>query len=95
MKMLLGVVDAARMEPLRRALREAGVPGYTELPVIEGAGRTGVHAGDRVHPGALAVMFTIVDDAVALPLFETLVKQRDAASDRVTRFFLLPVERQG
>lgn len=27
--------------------------------------------------------------------FQTLVKQRDAAGDRVTRFFLLPVDRQG
>lgn len=95
MKMILGIADAARVDALRRALQEAGAPGYTELPVVEGAGRTGVHTGDRVHPGALMAVFTIVEDAAATPLFDTLIRQRDAAGDRVTRFFVLPVERQG
>jgi len=93
-KMILGIADAARVDALRRGLKQAGAPGYTELPVVEGAGRTGVHAGDRVHPGALMMVFTIVEDEAATPLFEALVRQRDAAGDRVTRFFVLPVERQ-
>jgi nitrogen regulatory protein PII len=95
MKMVLGVADAARMDALRRALHEAGVPGYTELPVVEGEGRTGLHTGDRVHPGALVAVFTIVEDRVAPSLFEELVRRRNAAGDQVTRFFILPVERQG
>ena len=71
-----------------------GAPGYTEMPVLEGSGRTGRHAGDRVHPGALAVVFTIVADEAAGPLFDALVARRDAAGDGVSRLFLLPVERQ-
>jgi hypothetical protein len=93
--MVLGIADAARLDVVRRALKESGAPGYTELPVMEGAGRSGVHAGDRVHPGALVLVFTIVGDEAATPLFESLVRQRDAAGDRITRFFVLPVERQG
>jgi hypothetical protein len=92
--MILVIADASHVDLLRRVLKGAGVPGYTELPVVEGAGRTGVHAGDRVHPGALAILFTVVADDAATPLFEALVKERDAAGDRVTRFFVLPIERQ-
>jgi hypothetical protein len=95
MKMVLGVVDAARVDAMRRVLHESGVPGYTELPVVEGVGRTGIHAGDRVHPGALVTLFTIVDDEASPALFEKLVRHRDATGDRITRFFIVPVERAG
>ena len=95
MKMLLGIVDAARVDGLRRVLNDSHVPGYTELPVVEGVGRSGIHAGDRVHPGALMAVFTVVDDAVSSSLFESLVRHRDTTGDRVSRFFVLPVEREG
>jgi hypothetical protein len=95
MKMLLIVADAARLDSVRRTLEEDGAPGYTELPVIEGSGRTGVHAGDRVHPGALVALFTIVEDEASSLLFDSFVARRDAEGDRITRCFLLPVERQG
>ena len=94
MKMLLIVADAARVESVRRVLQEGGAPGSTELPVVEGAGRTGVHAGDRVHPGALVALFTIVEDEASSPLFDSIIRRRDAEGDRVTRCFVLPVERQ-
>ena len=95
MKMVLGIVDAARVDGLRRVLNDANVPGYTELPVIEGVGRTGIHTGDRVHPGALIALFTIVEDEASSRLFESLVRHRDETGDRITRFFVLPVEREG
>ena len=95
MKMVLGIVDAARVDGLRRVLTDSHVPGYTELPVVEGVGRTGIHAGDRVHPGALMAVFTVVDDALSSRLFVNLVRHRDAAGDGVSRFFVLPVEREG
>ena len=95
MKMLLGIVDAARVDGLRRVLNDSNVPGYTELPVVEGVGRTGIHAGDRVHPGALLAVFTIVDDEASSGLFESLGRHRDETGDGITRFFVLPVEREG
>jgi hypothetical protein len=92
-KILVVIGDAARLETLRQDLVELGSPGYTVMPVLEGAGRTGLHAGDRVHPGGLVALFTIVDDARADPLLTDLVARRDRAGDRVTRMFLMPVER--
>jgi hypothetical protein len=93
--MILAIADAARAGAVRGDLTALGAPGYTELPVIEGSGRTGVHAGDRVHPGSLVAFLTVVEDASAHPMFDGLMKRRDGAGDAVTKFFLLPVERQG
>ena len=94
MKLVLIVADAARMDALRRDLHELEAPGYSILPVVEGEGRTGLHSGDRVHPGALAALFVVASDAAAVTLFEEIARRRDVAGDPVTRLFLLPVERQ-
>lgn len=94
MKMILCLVNAARLDALRGELAEAGASGYSVIPVAEGSGRSGVHAGDRVHPGALAAVFVVEEEDRAAALFARLAGWRDAASDDLTRFFLLPVERQ-
>lgn len=94
MKMVLMMADAARLDAIRRDLAELEVPGYTVLPVEEGAGRTGMHAGDRVHPGALALVIAIDAAEKAEQLFAALQKRRDDRGDAVSRLFLLPVERQ-
>lgn len=94
MKMILIMADASRFDAIRAELAELRAPGYSALPVIEGAGRTGVHAGDRVHPGGLVALFVVEPADSAHALFDELVRRRDAAGDRVTRFYLLPVERQ-
>lgn len=94
MKLALIVADAARLDACREALRELGAPGYTALPVLEGAGRTGLHSGDRIHPGGLVTLLVVAEDAHADSLFEELTRRRDAAGDTITRLFLLPIERQ-
>uniref|UniRef100_A0A832I3N9 Uncharacterized protein n=1 Tax=Eiseniibacteriota bacterium TaxID=2212470 RepID=A0A832I3N9_UNCEI len=94
MKMLMMVADAARLRDIQADLRGLGAPGCTVQPVLEGHGRTGVHAGDRVHPGALVSLLVVAEDAQAAMLFDEMVRRRDAAGDRITRLFLLPVERQ-
>jgi len=94
MKMLLVLADAARFETVKADLVELGAAGYSALPVIEGAGRTGLHAGDRVHPGGLVSVFVVAEDAAADRMFDEMVRRRDAAEDRITRLFVLPVERQ-
>ena len=93
MKMVLMMADAARLDAIRADLKELGAPGYTACPVLEGAGRTGIHAGDRVHPGGLVMLMIAADDADAAALFTELVRRRDAVADQVTRLFILPVER--
>ena len=94
MKMILLLADSERWPAIRDDLHAAGASGYSAMPVLEGAGRTGTHAGDRVHPGALVAVFVIESDETAARLFEGLVKRRDETRDRVSRFFLIPVERQ-
>jgi hypothetical protein len=94
MKLILIVADAARLDALRADLHALGAPGYSLFPVVEGEGRTGVHSGDRIHPGALAALIVVTPAAEAAQLFDGLVARRDAAGDRITRLFLLPVERQ-
>lgn len=94
MKMIMILADAARLGLVREALRELGAPGYTILPVEEGAGATGVHSGDRVHPGALAMVMAIVEDARADAMFDELVRRRDRQGDPISKLFLLPVLRQ-
>jgi nitrogen regulatory protein PII len=93
MKMVLMMADAARLDAIRADLKELDAPGYTACPVLEGAGRTGIHAGDRVHPGGLVMLMIAAPDADAEKLFDELVRRRDQAADRVTRLFILPVER--
>ncbi len=94
MKLVLVIADADRFDAIKRDLAELKAPGYSAVPVLEGAGRTGLHAGDRVHPGGLVSLFIVAPDDEAGVLFDQLVRRRDAAKDPVTRFFLLPVERQ-
>jgi Nitrogen regulatory protein P-II len=92
--MMLVLADAARFDAVKRDLSDLHAAGYSALPVLEGSGRTGIHAGDRVHPGGLVALFVVAADEEANHMFETMVRRRDAAEDRVTRLFLLPVERQ-
>jgi nitrogen regulatory protein PII len=93
-KMILMFADASRLEAVHGDLAALGAPGYTVLPVAEGAGRTGIHSGDRVHPGALALLVVADEDAAADSLFRELTRARDRRGDAVSRLFLMPVERQ-
>ncbi len=94
MKMILMYADATRLDAVRRCLKELNAPGYTVLAVEEGAGRTGVHTGDRVHPGSLALVMVIEEADRAEALFDELVRRRDAHGDHMSKLFLMPVLRQ-
>ena len=94
MKMILLMADGARLDDIRRDLAELRAPGYTVLPVEEGAGRSGTHAGDRVHPGAVALVLVVEEAGRADRTFDALCARRDARGDSITRLFLLPVERR-
>lgn len=94
MKMVLMMADLGRLDEVRRDLAALGAPGYTVLPIEEGAGRTGTHSGDRVHPGGLALVIVIDESERAERAFEELRRLRDHRGDAVSRLFLLPVERE-
>ena len=92
--MLLIFADADRFDAVKRDLAELGAPGYSAMPVIEGSGRTGLHTGDRIHPGSLIALFAVAGDDEAAGMFDLLKERRLDAGDEITRMFLLPVERQ-
>ncbi len=94
MKMVLIMADAARAESIKGELATLGAPGYSAFPVLEGAGRSGVHTGDRVHPGGVEAFFVVEPDAAAERLFAEVARRRDEVQDRVTRLFLIPVEKE-
>jgi hypothetical protein len=93
MKMLLVLADASRLDDYRAGLDALGSPGHTVCPVLAGEGRTGLRAGDRVHPGAMVVVFSVLEDAQADAMLAGLMDLRGRLQDVVTRFFVLPVER--
>ena len=94
MKMILMAADAARLPELRAKLKELGACGYSILPMLEGCGETGVHTGDRVHPGALVMAMVVAPDEQAAKIFDAVVGWRDECEDKLTKLFLVPVERQ-
>lgn len=93
MKLIMMYADATRLDAVRKCLKELNAPGYTVLAVEEGAGRTGVHTGTRVHPGSLVLVMIIDEDAPATALFEELAHRRETVGDHMSRLFLMPVER--
>jgi hypothetical protein len=93
MRMLLVITDTDAMREFERALLEDGDRGFTVAPRVYGRGRSGMHAGDRVHPGASSMLFTVVPEK---DLDETLGVLR-AARDRagaagVTKIYSIPAE---
>ena len=66
MKMLFLVTDSEYEPHCMTTLKEKGVTGYTVIPDVLGAGKSGLKMGDRVHPGASVVVIAVVpDDAVS------------------------------
>ncbi len=93
MRLLLVVTDPGAVGPIERGLMGRGQTGFTVIPQAWGSGRTGLHTGDRVHPGGTSVLFTVVPDAAAPGALSAIREARDAAGARdLTRIFSLPAE---
>jgi len=91
MKALLIVTDSQAVPEFERALAEAH-EGFTVLPAVVGSGRSGVKAGDRVHPGSSSLVFTVMTEGREAGTLSALRQARDAAgcADR-TRIWSLDV----
>lgn len=93
MKMLFLVTDSEYEPHCMTTLKEKGVSGYTVIPNVIGAGKTGLKMGDRVHPGASVVVVAVVPDEVVPALMDGI---RDCiASSKLcasTHAWILPVE---
>jgi len=79
MKAILVVTDSEAVPAFEQALRERR-SGFTVFSGLVGKGRSGLKAGDRVHPGASSLMLTVVPDAELDETVAVLRKARDAAT---------------
>ncbi len=93
MRLFLVVTDASALQVFERRFLESGERGFTVAPRVFGRGRSGLRAGDRAHPGASSLLFTVVEDADAGPTLEFLRRARDdAGASETTRIYALPVD---
>ncbi|HSD66240.1 MAG TPA: hypothetical protein VLF95_06040 [Vicinamibacteria bacterium] len=61
MKAIMIVTDSEAVPAFERALAERH-EGFTVLTAALGSGTSGLKAGDRVHPGASSLVFTVVPE---------------------------------
>lgn len=72
MKLVLVLCDASRSQEIMKVLESHGATGYTEIPMVLGAGATGKHMDSRAWPGRGCMLFTLVERAKADGLIDTL-----------------------
>jgi nitrogen regulatory protein PII len=73
------ITDSEAMKDYERAFLEAGGRGFTIVPSVFGRGRTGLKAGDRVHPGGSSLLFTVVPDDETAEVVAFIKRVRDDA----------------
>lgn len=93
MKAIVLITDADAMGTFERALMETGDRGFTIVPSVLGRGKTGLKAGDRVHPGGSSLLFTVVSSPETGAALDFLKGVRDAAGLRAqTKIYVAPVD---
>jgi hypothetical protein len=92
MKAILVVTDSEAVPAFEHAF-VARRRGFTVIPGLIGMGRSGLKAGDRVHPGGSSLLFTVVPDS-ELNETATLLKEARAAArgEEHTRMWSFAVE---
>jgi hypothetical protein len=61
MQMLMIIVESTHKEKLEAALSEHHVLGYTEIPTVYGAGKSGMRLGSRAFPETSSIILTVVE----------------------------------
>jgi hypothetical protein len=78
MKALLIVTDSEAVPAFERTLASEH-EGFTVMAATVGSGRSGVKAGDRVHPGGSSLIFTVVSEGEEERTLAAVRRARDAA----------------
>jgi Nitrogen regulatory protein P-II len=92
-KAVVVVTDSEAMKEFERSCLSSGSRGFTIIPKVWGRGKTGIRAGDRVHPGGSSLLFTVVPDGALAETLEFLRGVRDRAGAReVTKIFVAEAE---
>ncbi len=93
MKAIVVITDSDAVPFFERALLESSDRGFTVVPTVFGRGRTGLKTGDRVHPGASSLLFTVVDDVEKDAVLAVVRSARDGAgATESTRIYVATVE---
>lgn len=93
MRMLVVITEQEALPAFERAFLETGERGFTVAPRVFGRGRSGLRAGNRAHPGASSMLFSVVADSDADATLRFLREARDMAGARTTtKIFSLPAE---
>jgi hypothetical protein len=96
MKTVVVVTDSEGVAAFERALLRDGGYGFSILPISSGSGRTGIKAGDRVHPGTSSLLFTVVPEADLTGVLALISRVRDQANLREsTKVYVADVEEVG
>lgn len=87
------ITDSEAMRTFERAFLESGDRGFTIVPTLAGRGRTGLKAGNRVHPGASSLLFTVLAENEVEGTLAFLRRVRDTAGVRdQTKLYVAPIE---
>jgi len=93
MKVIVVITDSEAMRAFERAFIESGDRGFTIVPAVLGRGKTGLKAGDRIHPGGSSLLFTVLADPEVDGTLAFLRKVRDAAGvGDQTKLYVAPVD---
>ncbi len=86
------VTDSEAVPAYERAIAERHL-GFTVLNAALGSGRSGIKAGDRVHPGASSLVFTMVpEDEVATTVAAVRRARAESGFPDETRVWAFEVE---
>jgi hypothetical protein len=93
MKAVVVITDSEAMKAFERAFIESGDRGFTIVPTVLGRGKTGLKAGDRIHPGGSSLLFTVLAEPEVDGTLAFLRRVRDAAGVRdQTKLYVAPVD---
>jgi hypothetical protein len=92
-KAIVVITDSEAMKAFERAFIESGDRGFTIVPTVLGRGKTGLKAGDRIHPGGSSLLFTVLAEPEVGGTLDFLRRVRDAAGARdQTKLYVASVE---
>jgi hypothetical protein len=92
-KAVVVITDSEAMNAFERAFIESGDRGFTIVPTVLGRGKSGLKAGDRVHPGGSSLLFTVLPEPELEGTLAFLRSVRDAAGVRdQTKVYVAPID---
>jgi hypothetical protein len=93
MKAIVVLTDSEAMQHFERGFVADGGRGFTLVPKVLGSGKTGLKAGNRVHPGGASLLFTVVAESDLEPALGFVRRLRDeAGAGETTKIFVVPAE---